>query len=44
MRGLMTVLLLASSEGTTLATGLIVSGGPNVAIKATTPYGIQHTR
>lgn len=33
----MTVLLLASSEGTTLATGLMIFGGPNVAIMATTP-------
>lgn len=40
----MTVLLFASSEGTTLATGLIMLGGPNVAIIATTPYGIQHNR
>ncbi len=44
MSGLMTVLLLARREGTTLATGEMIPGRPNVAIMATTPYGIQHRR
>ncbi|KAG7265150.1 hypothetical protein CRUP_010022 [Coryphaenoides rupestris] len=42
--GLTTVELLASSEGTTLASGPTASRGPNVASSATTPYGSQHSR
>ena len=37
MSGLMTVLLLAKMEGTTLATGVMIPGRPKVAIMATTP-------
>ena len=44
MTGLMTVLLLARMDGTTLATGLTTPGRPKVAIMATTPYGIQQSR
>lgn len=37
MTGLITVLLLANTEGTTLATGVIIPCLPKVAIRDTTP-------